>query len=86
MSLKVEKTHPHGKKCENFRDALKWGMIIVVEGEPQIKGKPPKGATAGNVLTGETYNPQDFAMNMVIEYCPFCGKKIYNYPKDEEDD
>ena len=74
QQLRVEKKHWHGKECENFEDALKYGHIIVIEGEPQIRGKLPEGAKVGNILTGETHNPKDYSFNMVIEYCPFCGK------------
>jgi len=74
--LKIEKTHPHGKDCYDFSSALEWGLIIVIDEEVQITGKLPEGATAGNVLTGEKYDPTTFLMNMVIKFCPFCGKKL----------
>lgn len=84
MPLKVENTHPHGKDCKNFADALKWGIIIIIEGEPQIAGKMPEGVKAGNVITGEKYDPATFGMNMVITHCPFCGIKIFELKKEEE--
>lgn len=83
MPLKVEKEHPHGKKCHDFADALRWGLLIVIEGEPMIVGKPPKEATAGNVLTGEKY-PQEFNLNMVIHFCPFCGEQVYADTSDDD--
>lgn len=74
--MEVKKEHPHSKECESFEEALKHGFIVVINGEPQIKGKLPEGAEVGNILTGETYDPSDFVMNMVVSFCPFCGKKL----------
>ena len=42
ISLKVEKEHWHGEDCEYFEKALRFGHITIIEGEPQITGKPPK--------------------------------------------
>lgn len=75
--LKVEKKHPHGEKCEDFRRALDYGLILVIEKEPQIKGKVPETAKVGNLITGEKYNPSNFMLNLVIYFCPFCGEKIF---------
>ena len=76
MKLQIEKTHLHGEKCEDFRRALDYGLIIVIENEPQIAGKLPKTAKVGNLLTGETYNSDTFMFNLVIKFCPFCSEKI----------
>lgn len=80
MKLKVEKTHPHGEKCEDFRRALEYNFIAIIENEPQIIGKLPKTAKAGNLLTGEKYDPSTFMFNFIIEFCPFCGERIYEKP------
>ena len=76
-SLRVENKHWHGEECERFELALRFGHLTVIEGEVQITGKPPKDAEMGNVLTGEKYDPQDFALNMAISFCPFCSKKLH---------
>jgi len=76
MSLNVSKYHPHADSCHDFSDALKYGHITVIEGEPQIKGVLPEGAKAGNVITGEEYDPKDFVFNLVISHCPFCGQEL----------
>lgn len=77
MKLKIQKTHPHGEKCEDFRRALDYGLIVIIEGEPQIKGKLPETAKAGNLKTGEKYNPDNFMLNLVINFCPFCAERIF---------
>ena len=82
--LKIEKKHPHGEKCEDFQSALNWGFIVVIAGEPQIAGRLLKTAKAVNAETGEKYNPSDFMLNLIIEFCPFCGERIFE--KSEEDD
>jgi hypothetical protein len=74
--LKVENEHSHSKDCEDFSNALKFGHLIIIKNEIQIKGTVPKDAKIGNVITNETYNPGDFCFNMVIKYCPFCGVEL----------
>lgn len=77
MKLKIQKTHPHGEKCEDFRKAMDYGIIIVIDNQPQIKGKLPEIAKAGNLITGEKYNPSDFMLNIIIKFCPFCAERIF---------
>ena len=84
MKLKVEKTHPHGEKCEDFRRALDYGLIVVIENEPQIKGKVPETAKVGNILTGEKYNSSDFMLNLIIYFCPFCSERIFEDKEKKE--
>jgi len=76
MTKEQSEYHPHVHKCIDFYDALRYGHIVVIEGEPQIKGVLPEGAKAGNVLTGEEYDPKDFVFNLVISHCPFCGQEL----------
>ena len=85
MKLKVEKTHPHGVTCEDFQRALDYGLIVVIENEPQIKGKVPETAKVGNLLTGEKYNPSNFMLNLVIRFCPFCGENIFEEKEVNEE-
>jgi len=79
--LKVEHDHPHIDECgvrDSFEMALKSGHLIVIEGELQIQGRLPDGAKVGNVITNEKYDPGQFHFNMIVSYCPFCGKRIDN--------
>ena len=78
MKLKVEKTHPHGEKCEDFRRALDYGLIVVIENEPQIKGKVPETAKVGNLITVKKHYPDNFMLNLIIQFCPFCSERVYN--------
>jgi len=84
MTFIFEKTHPHASSCENFETALRLGLAAVINGEPQIVGRLSDDQKVGNIETGEKYDPKNFMLNFVIRFCPFCGKKIYEYP-DEED-
>lgn len=63
--------------CDDMETALKDGFLERVHGElilprRNLKEIAPE-AKAGNVLTGEVYDPSDFAMAMAIDLCPFCG-------------
>ena len=84
MKQEIEKTHPHGVTCEDFRRALDYGLILVIENEPQINGKMPETAKVGNLITGEKYNPSDFMLNLVIYFCPFCGERIFEKSEGDE--
>jgi len=60
--------------CESLEEAVGLKLLIIREGELTLKGEHPK--KAGNVITGETYNPKEFIFTMVVSYCPFCGKEV----------
>ena len=83
--LKVKKTHPHGEKCEDFRRALDYGLIVVIEGEPQIKGKVPETAKVGNLITGEKYDADNFMLTLIIQFCPFCSERVFEEKVEEEE-
>ena len=66
--------------CESMGDALRWGMLEVVRGEVMLPPRPltevNPDATAGNVLTGESYDPADFSIGMTLAFCPWCAEKV----------
>lgn len=79
----MEKTykHAHSDECDGFAEALRYKCIYVVNGEVMIDGTFPDGATAGNIITNETYNIKDFQLAVVLRFCPFCAKRIiYSFP------
>ena len=69
--------------CEYLENALRDGFL---ERDPLGSGEiilPRRKltdvaphATAGNVLTGETYDPSTFAMALALSFCPFCGEAL----------
>jgi hypothetical protein len=66
-----------GTCCESMRDALQWGLIVEVMGELLLPLRTltevDPDAKAGNLETGETYDPAEFQMSMAITYCPWCA-------------
>jgi hypothetical protein len=62
--------------CDAMEDALRWGLLKEVHGEIVIVGPLPKGAKAGNVLTGEAYDPRRFRMGMALRHCPWCADPL----------
>jgi hypothetical protein len=85
-SLKVEFGHPHEAECEAIREAFKYRTLAQLNGELLLHGQWPAGTTAGNVLTGETYKPENFVCGIAVYYCPFCGKKLADPPGDSWED
>jgi hypothetical protein len=75
--------------CEQMEAAVQQGFVLYLGGEHVL---PPRNltdiadATAGNVLTGETYDPADFALTLALEFCPWCGMKVCTACVDDEDD
>jgi len=69
--------------CENMETAIKHKFLVEKNGDIliNIEKHPVK---AGNVLTGETYDPKDFIMMMALEYCPFCSKLLVGNDKCEK--
>lgn len=69
--------------CENMDAAIRYELLIEKDGEILInKAKHP--LKAGNVLTGETYDPKEFAYTMVLTFCPFCSSRLREDMDEEE--
>ena len=72
-----------GKCCDAMEAAVKFGFIEVnpldkkelILSRRNLKKQTPD-AKAGNVITGETYNPAKFKMAFGVSFCPFCGKPL----------
>ena len=72
-----------GKCCDAMEAAVKYGYA---ERNPQDRGElimarrkltdVAPDAKAGNVLTGETYDPARLRMAFALSYCPFCGRPL----------
>ena len=69
--------------CEEMRMALEWKLLQVVHGEVVVLGKLPKGAKAGNVLTGEPYDPATFTMGQSLRFCPWCREPQPFFEEEE---
>ena len=65
--------------CEALELAVQNGFLMVDEEYmlPQRKLTDiSPDAEAGNVETGEKYDPNDFYLTMAISFCPFCGFRL----------
>jgi hypothetical protein len=73
----ILKRHPHEMECDKFHEGMEsWKMLEYVNGEILWPVRFPETTTAGNIVTGEQYDVQDFRAFMAIKYCPFCGKRL----------
>lgn len=76
------------KCCELMSDALKWGLLTITNDEVTLPLRTltdvNPDATAGNLLTGETYDPSSFSVTLLLEYCPWCGVKL-TVPMNDDD-
>lgn len=71
--------------CDSMKSGLEWGLLHVVYGEVVLMGSLPKGAKAGNVLTGEAYDPRKFRMGLALTLCPWCGEPLPRPDLEEEE-
>ncbi len=66
--------------CETMDDAIEYGYLTVLNGEfllpPRTLTEVNPDATAGNVLTGETYDPGEFSMSFMLAFCPWCRESL----------
>jgi hypothetical protein len=74
--------------CDSMAMALDHGLVIVHEGELMLPLRPltdiNPDATAGNLLTGETYDASEFAVSMTVTFCPWCGRRLVATPAPQE--
>jgi hypothetical protein len=89
QKVQVDHIHPHAEICDSFQMALRFGHLVIINGELQIplradKALNAKEMTAGNILTGEHYDLNTLAINLAILYCPFCGVQV-GKPQDEDE-
>lgn len=70
--------------CDDMEFALNNGFITIRLGDYLINHfKTPK--SAGNVITGEIYDSNDFAFGMALKYCPSCKTKLKVVLEDCQD-
>ena len=61
-----------GKCCDDMESAITSKFLAIINSEIVFNiAKTPR--TAGNVLTGEVFDPKNFAYTMNLYYCPFCS-------------
>jgi hypothetical protein len=61
--------------CDDMRAAIEYGFFVERDDEILInKAKHP--LKAGNILTGETYDPKEFVYTMSLRFCPFCSARL----------
>ncbi len=71
-----------GKCCEDMKRAMESKFLAIKNEEILFNiAKTPK--SAGNVLTGETFDPKNYSYSMSLQYCCFCSSQLSYYQKDE---
>lgn len=74
-----------GKCCDDMESAISSKFLAIKNGEIFFNlAKTP--LSAGNVLTGETFDPKNYPYSMSLYYCPFCSYMIGKKPKNLEDE
>jgi len=68
-----------------MESAITSKFLAIINGEIVFNiAKTPQ--SAGNVLTGETFDPKNYPYSMSLYYCPFCSYRIGKKPKNLEDE
>jgi hypothetical protein len=72
--------------CDELSFALKQGFLILDSVYEEVSFPPVSikeaGGTIGNILTGETYDPEKYFVGLGVVFCPLCGTKL---GRDEDD-
>lgn len=71
-----------GECCGDMEQSIEMGFLTIKNEEIVFNiVKTPK--SAGNVLTGETFDPKNYPISMSLQYCPFCSSQLSYFQKDE---
>jgi hypothetical protein len=66
--------------CDGMESAIEFGFVEIVDAELTLVRRTltevNPDATAGNVLTGETYDPSEFTMTLALSFCPWCAHPL----------
>ena len=61
--------------CHDMDSAIEHEFLIERDNEILFnRGKHP--LEAGNIITGETYDPKKIVFTMSLSFCPFCSKRL----------
>jgi hypothetical protein len=62
--------------CEQMEMAVRYGFVLF-HGEHVLPARKltdvNPDALAGNVLTGESYDPADYELTLALQFCPWCA-------------
>lgn len=70
-----------GKCCRDMEDAIE-RKYLAIKNEEIVFNIAKTPMSAGNVITGEEYDPKKFLITMNLFYCPFCSSKLTYYQED----
>lgn len=71
-----------GKCCDDMDSAIESKFLTIRNDEIVFNiAKTPQ--TAGNVLTGETFDPKNYPYSLSLQYCCFCSSKLSYIQEDD---
>jgi hypothetical protein len=75
--------------CDEMGRAVEYGFVV--DGGYGALSLPARNltainpdASAGNVLTGETYDPAEFSLTLVLAFCPWCSGYLGGLDDDDD--
>lgn len=70
-----------GNCCDNMKDAINRKFLAIKNNEIVFNiAQHPQ--SAGNVITGEVYDPKTILITMNLYYCPFCSSRLSYFESD----
>jgi len=70
-----------GECCYEMKEAIKENFLMI-KNEEIVFGNMKNPEKAGNVITGETYNPKEFFYSIKLSYCPWCKTQLISIKKE----
>ena len=57
--------------------------FLTIKHDEIVFNIPKIPESAGNVLSGEIYDPKNFPFSMSLQYCPFCFSRLTYFQEDK---
>lgn len=71
-----------GKCCDDMNSAIE-SKFLTIKNEEIVFNIAKIPQSAGNVLTGETFDPKNYPYSMSLRYCPFCRARLSYYQESD---
>lgn len=71
-----------GECCGDMESAIT-SKFLTIKNEEILFNIAKTPQSAGNVLTGETFDPKNYPYSMTLAFCCFCSSRLSYYQKDE---
>ena len=70
-----------GECCDDMVSAIE-SKFLAIKNDELVFNIAKTPLSAGNVITGEKFDPKDSTFTMTLKFCPFCSSKLTYIQED----